>query len=57
MEIEATLKCEECGRVWNISKDIRDIDEDEDLRCCGKEATIVKAFRGGEDQESPTDEV
>lgn len=57
MQIIATLECEECGKVWNISKDVRDLDEEEDLECCGKEATIVKAFKGEDDQEPTTDEV
>lgn len=52
MKIIATFKCSECGEKWSISKDVRDLDEEEDLYCCGKKATIVKGFRG----EGPDDE-
>lgn len=56
MKIEATLECEECGKKWNISKEIEELDEEEDLKCCGKEATIVKGFREKEDQEPIRDD-
>lgn len=57
MKILATLKCEECGETWSIAKEIRDLDEEEDLMCCGQKAIIVKGFRGEDDEELPTDEV
>lgn len=55
MKIMATLECSECGEVWTISKEIEELDEEEDLYCCGQKATIKKGFRGEGDE--PEDEI
>lgn len=49
MKVIASFKCEECGEVWEISKDLRDVDEEKDLKCCDEYATIKRYFRGTED--------
>ena len=48
MKVIAEFKCEECGEIWDISKNLRDV-EKEDLRCCSQYATINRYFRGVSD--------
>lgn len=41
----AELKCDECGKVWQLDKDIKDISKD-DLKCCGKYAEVISSYKG-----------
>lgn len=56
MKIIATLHCEECGETWNITKKLKNV-EDEDLMCCGEYATVEKSFKSEEDEQQSEDEV
>ena len=51
MKIIATLECQECGKTWDISKDLRDLESD-DLKHCGRYAEIIKYYRGEDNDTS-----
>lgn len=50
MKILAQIKCNECGKEWQFSKQLEEITKD-DLKCCGEYGEVEKSFQEVDDGE------